>query len=817
MPGSRPASTCTRSSNWDPTYTFGSNLQAANALSGATYDKYAELFYDQTNSYGAGYSDYLMKSLAVGPLMSLWNGSGNTGLTVNLFADSDTPSTAKFNGTVFTDGMGYGGAPVMNNYIAPVGADYVDLTGASATYMGANNLSINLGSASVVADADVTVTFGMYMGGGQFKTVVLPLHNGSVYNTYALSSDLGTVNWAAKQVTGTINITGLPVASDGSASWYQITVAEGGVSKTFNLYANSNSATHQFYNPSMAGQAAQVQIDGLGVVAGTGGASPPQYVSALSVAFLSSSGFGLDPSLLTQLTDQSQIQSQTNGIFVPPYAPVVGTGTGATFSAIRQAGFNYGAMPTPNGYIDPSSVNGTLVTFTMPDTLSQSKLSFGWWGADQSWVSQATAARAPVLDHADPDTASSNANSRWNAANWTYNGQVLNDYTNKVGATNVAMIQFVTSDSSGTYASHSLMTATADIDGKWATATKLFVAGNTYKAVMWEYAATDTSFQHPLNKVSDGIVFSVGSGGGGDSSLAGSNSIQFNPGTTGSDGAWVHLEATNSTLPNGTLFVYFTDANGNLLDRNDNPTASLQDAIRSEIGLVKTDGGVVMFSGTQSVYLPAGMQMKFAIQVGADVVKELPNIQVSGSGSLSVAVSDTSGVLHLTAAFDNSPGPNANLALSQQEFDHAWVYLTQGQTLKVDVAGSAYNNNTVHLLHIDVNAADPGNVAGWSVGGVAWGNTDAFRAAVMSSWDAGYAVSGGRGNFQNTQNWTASQSGYYAPVLMTEGGDVFVVGSAANVDGQSHIRHYGQNMFGFEDLKGGDWDYNDLVMKLTTT
>jgi len=55
-------------------------------------------------------------------------------------------------------------------------------------------------------------------------------------------------------------------------------------------------------------------------------------------------------------------------------------------------------------------------------------------------------------------------------------------------------------------------------------------------------------------------------------------------------------------------------------------------------------------------------------------------------------------------------------------------------------------------------------------------------------------------------------------VLATEGGDTFVIGSA-NVDGRDHIRVFGQNLFGFEDLKANqasDFDYNDLVLKLTT-
>ena len=44
------------------------------------------------------------------------------------------------------------------------------------------------------------------------------------------------------------------------------------------------------------------------------------------------------------------------------------------------------------------------------------------------------------------------------------------------------------------------------------------------------------------------------------------------------------------------------------------------------------------------------------------------------------------------------------------------------------------NNNTLHFVRIDTDASDPSSSTGWTVGGVAWGNTDAFRAAVQANW-----------------------------------------------------------------------------------
>ena len=98
-------------------------------------------------------------------------------------------------------------------------------------------------------------------------------------------------------------------------------------------------------------------------------------------------------------------------------------------------------------------------------------------------------------------------------------------------------------------------------------------------------------------------------------------------------------------------------------------------------------------------------------------------------------------------------------------------------------------------------------------------STAAFHAAVPANLDPNYVASGGRGDFQDSRNFTASKTGYYAPVLTTESGESFVIGASANSDARDHIRVYGQSTFGFEDLKasqGSDWDYNDLVMKITS-
>jgi hypothetical protein len=166
----------------------------------------------------------------------------------------------------------------------------------------------------------------------------------------------------------------------------------------------------------------------------------------------------------------------------------------------------------------------------------------------------------------------------------------------------------------------------------------------------------------------------------------------------------------------------------------------------------------------------------------------------------------------LNAHTDNDLSDAAVLAESQRDDNQPWIYLEHGATLSAEVVGSTANTNTLGFVRIDV---DP--VTGeWSVNGVDYGNTTAFRSAVRAELDDGFLFQRG-GNFSQTTTWTvAGETGFYAPVLLSQLGETFVIGEA-NRDGHSHIRMFGENTFGLEDLaqnQGSDFDYNDMVVRL---
>ena len=390
----------------------------------------------------------------------------------------------------------------------------------------------------------------------------------------------------------------------------------------------------------------------------------------------------------------------------------------------------------------------------------------------------------------------------WNGADAAA-GNDISAYTNKIGALDIAHVVF------GGYAAPPPVTGAADIDGNWVTHLAQFGNG-TYTATITDLLPDGT----PVSNPSAAQQFTVDIPDVPPTPSSGDNGIVV----PGAFGGWLRFETSHSSLPDATVLLYTTDANGNLVGR-DGQTGhgvTLDDAVIGKVGSVASDSGTVLFNGTQAVYLEPGLELHFAIVSGDNSVDRSPGVSITGSGTLSVNLSGSHGALQMSAAVDNTLSPDAVLASSQRLDDHAWVYLNQGTTIHVEVAGSAENVNMAHFVRIDVDATT-GN---WSVGGVAYGNTDAFRTAVKQNWDGEFAEQNGGGTFHDAHNWTvAGKAGFYAPVLATQGGDVFVIGSG-NVDGQDHIRTYGQNTFGFEDLRAdqhSDFDYNDMIMKLTVT
>lgn len=393
------------------------------------------------------------------------------------------------------------------------------------------------------------------------------------------------------------------------------------------------------------------------------------------------------------------------------------------------------------------------------------------------------------------------------AFSWTPGNKVVGGYYVEIAITDAnhpdwAMMPLATQSTAG---------------GEWLTDLTSQFGNGTYTAFMSQYRLKDPGLTTPVVASTVDATFTVNLDTLDLQGVDGGGALGLDQGASPTAGNWIDIRALSSTLPNGTLLAYATDANGNLIDRSDGhigADVTLDDAVLGRFGMVKDDKGGLLFAGDHAIYLRSGHELHFGIESGDGVVQQTPAVQVSGTGAVTVSVDGNGGSLQFSAQVNNTLSGDNVLAGAQRFNDEPWVYVAQGATVHVEVAGSADYTNTVHFIRIDVNPISDA----WSVGGVAYGNTDAFRAAVQQNWDQGFAFQDGGGTFNGGQNWTiAGTTGFYAPVLVTQAGDIFVIGNA-NVDGREHIRSFGENMFGFEDLRadqGSDFDYNDMVVHLS--
>lgn len=864
--------------NFDPTYAFNSNLvntwtpDSDKYGDGRPFDAYAKIFFDSTNSYGNGYSDALMSLFQQGgPLIatgypvalppdtshpngpftanggSPWvtvydpnaanyrngdlvtfagatpfagidmtkdvpliagtkvkaytitnldvaaktyqvmtttnatGGANQTGggsgvvagynvpnITLTLYDDNEPVATGKTQGEtqLYTPTEIYN--TPFSTPVAPQGAGHSsDLS-----------LQFSLGLGQFRPASDVKVSLKLYTGTGDaFETVTFD-NTQSVFQTwtYTASGASGTLAAAGQaSPSGTIlQINGLPYTT--GTNWYQLQFesADSRFSRAYNIYLDAVVGSG-IVNPAFTGNpAGAIAVDGL---ASYSFANFPaeQYLRTptLPLVFNMFNGgtLSMDPRLLEQITDQAVINAASNSALWPqPVAPVLGTGSASSFALW--------------GGSSGSAVLGTPYNATALAAVTTAFPVFSWYGGDEDWLTY------------NVDNAQSG---------------VIGAYTNKIGALHVAQVTFVGPNNPAP------VKGTADLDGRWVTSAASGFFNGSYTAVMKEYLASDTGFTTPLSVASLPLSFTVAGQSHDFQAPSGASFLSLTPGSDPGGGTWLKLAATGSTLFNGTLLAYATQSDGTLIGRDGQPTTSLADAVLARIGAVKFDDGSPLYSGEQTVYLGVGQELHFATQTAAGTIDLLPNVLVSGSTSVAqISLSGPYGSFSLTATPDNIGSVAAQMGLSQNAHNQPWVHLNQGQTVTVAAAGSAADTNTLRFVRFDV---DP-STGGLSVGNVAYGNTDAFRAAVVANLDPNYALQAGGGNFVNATNWTAaSGSGFYAPVLQAASGNVFVIGTA-NVDGQEHIRVFGQNTFGFEDrttFQGGDFDYNDLVVKLIAT
>ncbi|MPZ30508.1 MAG: hypothetical protein GEV13_05845 [Rhodospirillales bacterium] len=753
--------------NWSPAYAFDVN-RVGTIPTYQHNDYWSQQFFNDSNIYGSAFSDNLSVGLTTGPLIPLSQPDGAQNVSnIDLYVYGSTETAT----TYFT--------PVATSIYLPLPggqSDYLPVTTASASTSGPQ-LIVSGQTAGLFPESTLGVQLGLYQGNGQFTYVTLPPASNSntgqtdYWQNYSVTNNGGT--WTASaggpNDEGTFIINTLPMSTTATANqvyWYQLVFTDsGGDQKVFNFYAEQGAS-----GGTINTGATDFAADGGATLAPVAG-QPGQMKLALNPAV------SMPVSML--------IFDYNSQFSAMPAAPVAGTLSGTTFTPFDGQD-SIGI--TGNQYATGSQTAAPDITIDVGSTLA-----FGWTGTN--------------------NYSAANYNVSTSTPVWT------TAYTNKIVANHIALVTIY----EGTTAIAHVQ-ATADLDGQWTTSADTQQLGKgTYTVSMQEYLSdgttifgTGTSAPAPVSAVLSLAVnlqqLSLQMTPEGDA-------LQFAPHGDLRDGAgnWLHFDPVAGTqLTQGAqLLLYATTADGTLVGRDGTigGSVTISDATLARLGSMQSDGGIDLLKLGQTLFLPDDQQLHFALLNGDGTITARPDVHITPQSNGSMTV--TGAGLSFSVTVDNGLNHQDYLASGQRSSNLPVVYLTQGEAIHVEVAGSAKNANTIHFVRFDYDH-DTDTILG--VGGVAYGNTDAFRAAVQANWDPNFAVQNGDGTFHVNQDWSVGgQQGFYAPVLVTPTGDIFVPGTA-NIDGRVHVQTYGENVFAFEDVRadhGGDFDYNDMVVKLS--
>ena len=235
-------------------------------------------------------------------------------------------------------------------------------------------------------------------------------------------------------------------------------------------------------------------------------------------------------------------------------------------------------------------------------------------------------------------------------------------------------------------------------------------------------------------------------------------------------------------------------------------------------------------TGSQAIYLAAGSSLSFRSSDGVGNSSNNPALTIASTPSgYSLGLdADRNGsytdlMLDISSSIAASSPASLAIARKQLSSSDAILDLTSiaatGITLSLDISTDCGLRNQFGFVKLEL---DPLTGTTYQVNGFSQNDGAAFRSAVLSQFTNPYQGTGTShrsGQSRQSISWAldSSAAGYYAPVMITQGGEVLTFGASTASDGRQHVKLLGTNTFGFEDLlasQGSDWDFNDTKIRV---
>ncbi len=242
------------------------------------------------------------------------------------------------------------------------------------------------------------------------------------------------------------------------------------------------------------------------------------------------------------------------------------------------------------------------------------------------------------------------------------------------------------------------------------------------------------------------------------------------------------------------------------------------------LGGTSGDSSQLQSIGSERVLLQVGEKLSFQLLSrsgnGFDIFSTEIRARAQGGG-FDVTLSDGSSQAAnlqfsvFTDPLDRTLSLLDSIAAPQGGISDGLLQLIQGESLKLQITtDSAFKNRLGFVrLNLDPITGLPLETVGEQ--GIVI-NSPRFSEQIDSLLDPGFQITQGGRNVSSIFEWNVSQDGIYAPVLITQEGNVFCGASMSNsAIGNLQMRMLGENCFGFEDMKGqlSDYDWNDMVIK----
>jgi hypothetical protein len=295
--------------------------------------------------------------------------------------------------------------------------------------------------------------------------------------------------------------------------------------------------------------------------------------------------------------------------------------------------------------------------------------------------------------------------------------------------------------------------------------------------------------------------------------------LSLSPATAGP--RLVQLQVDQALLPSTQqlqLLLYRTDAHGHALAADGvTVVGSPEQAVIAQIGSVPDDGGRPLFTESVStLVLSPGQHLRALLQQGNHTLQMSPALRVESNGNgLTLRVGADELVIH--AALSQPSNVQQQLELARRAGLGDLLYLQDQELVDVQLFSSCANTNTLAFLKVDIAIDSASGEGQITVAGQPLSPSVVFRQLLLSHLDPGFQVSqGGALNQVSSHVWSVSSgTGFYTPVMLSQTGDAYGLGTAMNRDGRLHLRGIGDGAYAFEDLaadQGSDFDYNDGVI-----